>query len=70
MINPKLLGQGLAANLIETSPRNAEVESLIIDAFRRGLNLGMTLRWLNDRSTEPQLPRPSKQDDPPCAHIH
>jgi hypothetical protein len=70
MINPESLGQGLAANLLETSPPNAEVESLIFDAFRRGLTLGMTLRRLNDRNTAPQPTRPSQQDDPPCARIH
>lgn len=70
MINPKSLGQGLAANLIETSPHNTELKSLLEDAFRRGLTLGMTLRRLNDRNTAPQPPRPSQQDDPPCARIH
>lgn len=70
MINLKTLGQGLAANLVETSPRNAELKILIDDAFRRGLNLGMTLRRFNKSDYAPQLPQLSEQDGPPCSHIH
>jgi hypothetical protein len=70
MIEINKLAEGVAADLLKTSAGKVELETLIIEAFSRGLTLGMTVRRLDTFPASQDPSQPLQKDSPPWTPMH
>lgn len=70
MIEINKLAEGVAEDLLETSPQNIALKTLIIEAFSRGLTLGMTVRRLDTSNTCQDPSQPLEKEDSRCGPMH
>jgi hypothetical protein len=64
------IAAGLAADLTrQSSARHTETERLAIEAFRRGLQLGLSLRDWRALHSSPDH-RSAQQEHDPCTRTH
>jgi len=70
MIEINKLAEGIADDLLETSPQNIALKTLIIEAFSRSLTLGMTVRRLDTFAASQDPSQHLQKDSPPWTPMH
>jgi hypothetical protein len=69
MIDINRVAEGLAADLLNSSDPAKQVECLLVDAFRRGLQLGLSIPRSNPKPAACK-DQPMEKDDDPWTTTH